>query len=202
VSAASRYDALVATLVGVSALLVSAYTAYVQRQQVRAQVYPIIQYTNGWGEEDVHVHIANKGSGPALIRDVRVSLDGKPLHSWLELIERLGLRDHARLHKVGFSSFGRSTIAAGEQLQVLSFACQRPEPQPPKVDAAAPKEPASFEPSDPVCAKLAKALQQLTISVCYCSTLDDCSIFSDEPGRDSETKESRHCPSRTDDSFN
>jgi hypothetical protein len=36
--AASRYDAVVATFVGFLALCVSAYTAYVQRQQVRAAV--------------------------------------------------------------------------------------------------------------------------------------------------------------------
>ena len=33
---ASRYDAIIATLVGVCALGVSAYTAYMQREQVRA----------------------------------------------------------------------------------------------------------------------------------------------------------------------
>src|SRR5205807_4782342 len=35
---ASRYDAVIATFVGVCALCVSAYTAHVQRQQVRAAV--------------------------------------------------------------------------------------------------------------------------------------------------------------------
>ncbi len=36
---ASRYDAIVATLVGFLALCVSGYTAYMQRQQVRAIVW-------------------------------------------------------------------------------------------------------------------------------------------------------------------
>ena len=38
-----RYDAIaavIATLVGMLALLVAGYTAYIQRQQVRAQVWP------------------------------------------------------------------------------------------------------------------------------------------------------------------
>ncbi len=35
---ASRYDAVIATLVGLCALCVSGYTAYMQRQQVRAAV--------------------------------------------------------------------------------------------------------------------------------------------------------------------
>ncbi len=36
---ASRYDAIIATLVGFLALCVSGYTAYMQRQQVRAIVW-------------------------------------------------------------------------------------------------------------------------------------------------------------------
>ena len=39
---ASRYDAVIATLVGLCALCVSGYTAYMQRQQVRAAVWPIL----------------------------------------------------------------------------------------------------------------------------------------------------------------
>jgi hypothetical protein len=41
---ASRYDAVIATLVGLCALCVSAYTACVQRQQVRAAVWPILEF--------------------------------------------------------------------------------------------------------------------------------------------------------------
>ena len=38
---ASRYDAIIATFVGFLALCVSGYTAYMQRQQVRAAVWPL-----------------------------------------------------------------------------------------------------------------------------------------------------------------
>src|SRR5207249_10979872 len=41
---ASRYDAVIATLVGFLALCVSGYTAYMQRQQVRAAVWPILEF--------------------------------------------------------------------------------------------------------------------------------------------------------------
>jgi hypothetical protein len=40
-----RYETIIATLVGVSALFVFGYTAYVQRQQVRAPVWPILTFT-------------------------------------------------------------------------------------------------------------------------------------------------------------
>ena len=67
----ARYDAIVATFVGVLALVVSAYTAYVQRQQVRAQVYPIVSFSTGYSDEDIHMKLSNKGSGPAIIRHWR-----------------------------------------------------------------------------------------------------------------------------------
>lgn len=46
---ASRYDAVIATLVGFCALCVSGQTAYMQRQQVRATVWPILEFDTGNG---------------------------------------------------------------------------------------------------------------------------------------------------------
>jgi hypothetical protein len=46
---ASRYDAIVATLVGFLALCASGYTAYMQRQQVRAAVSPILEFDSSNG---------------------------------------------------------------------------------------------------------------------------------------------------------
>lgn len=59
---ASRYEAVIATLIGLLAVCVSAYTAYMQRQQVRA-VWPILEF--GYSNHpDIHFTLANKGVGP------------------------------------------------------------------------------------------------------------------------------------------
>jgi hypothetical protein len=50
---ASRYDAIIATLVGVCALCVSGYTAYMQRPQVRAAVWPILEFDSS-NQPDIH----------------------------------------------------------------------------------------------------------------------------------------------------
>src|SRR5205807_9429834 len=68
---ASRYDAVIATFVGLCALCVSGYTAYIQRQQVRAAVWPILQFDSS-NAPDIHFTLANKGVGPAIIRNVIV----------------------------------------------------------------------------------------------------------------------------------
>jgi hypothetical protein len=194
---ASRYDAIVATLVGVCALVVSAYTAYIQRQQVRAQVYPIIQVTSGWSDDEIHVNFANKGSGPALIRNVVLTADGKAIHSWIELVNR-GLGDTHVARGLHFNSIGRSTISAGEQLQVFGFDCEKVK----KVGASPGKVPEKLEPPDEACGAILRLIRQMSINVCYCSTLNDCSLFEDGPDRDATTTDVRGCPKRNDDSFN
>src|SRR5437763_3971667 len=80
---ASRYDALIATFVGVCALCVSGYTAYMQRQQVRAMVWPILEFDSS-NEPNIHLSLANKGVGPAMIRHVVVRVDGQPVTTWVE----------------------------------------------------------------------------------------------------------------------
>ena len=84
---ASRYDAVIATFVGFLALCVSGYTAYVQRQQVRATVWPILEFESGNGT--IHFSLANKGVGPAIITHVVVTVDGQPVTNWTEVLEKI-----------------------------------------------------------------------------------------------------------------
>jgi hypothetical protein len=67
---ASRYDVVIATIVGLLALCVSGYTAYMQRQQVRGAVWPILEFDSGNGP--IRFVLANKGVGPAIIKHVIV----------------------------------------------------------------------------------------------------------------------------------
>jgi len=83
---ASRYDAIIATLVGFCALCVSGYTAYMQRQQVRAAVWPILEYQTS-NDPDIHFTLANKGVGPAIIRHVIVKVDGQSVKNWWKVLE-------------------------------------------------------------------------------------------------------------------
>ena len=85
---ASRYDAIIATFVGFLALCVSGYTAYMQRQQVCAAVWPILEFDSG-NAPDIHFTLSNKGVGPAIIRHVIVKVDDQPLKSWRETMEKL-----------------------------------------------------------------------------------------------------------------
>src|SRR5437763_11032103 len=113
---ASRYDAVIATLVGFLALGVSAYTAYVQRQQVRAAVWPILEFDSS-NAPDIHFTLANKGIGPAIIRHVVVRVDGQAVRNWKEAFERiLGHGEH-----LGSESDMRGHgVAVGEAMTVFT----------------------------------------------------------------------------------
>ena len=58
------------------ALAVSGYTAYAQRV-AGAAVWPILEFSSS-NSPDIHFTLANKGVGPAVIRNVIVNVDGQP----------------------------------------------------------------------------------------------------------------------------
>src|SRR5207247_6590232 len=128
---ASRYDAIVATFVGFLALCVSGYTAYMQRQQVRAAVWPILEFDSS-NAPDIHFTLANKGVGPAIVRHVIVRVDGQPVRNWREAVERiLGPGYLASESDMSFHVF-----AAGESRTV--FTPRDPENNPPNFEKSNP----------------------------------------------------------------
>lgn len=58
---ASRYEAFVATFIALLAVCVAGYTAYMQRQQVRAAVWPILEFDSSNGP-DIHFAFLTKES--------------------------------------------------------------------------------------------------------------------------------------------
>jgi hypothetical protein len=176
---ASRYDAIIATLVGVLALTVSGYTAYVQRQQVRAQVWPYLLVGNG-NVPNIRLMLANKGVGPAIIKNAIVRVDGKPVPDWDTMFERLGKK-----HERYYSSFGRRVVAAGEEITVLDL----------RNDKLEPVSTSSDKGTDD--AYIWAALHdRVDAEICYCSSLGDCWIASDDG-----TRETARCPKPSADSF-
>jgi hypothetical protein len=173
---ASRYDAVIATLVGLCALCVSAYTAYVQRQQVRAAVWPILEFDSSNGP--IHFTLANKGVGPAIIRHVIVRVDGQPVRNWKEALERiLGPGEHLGSE----SDMSGRVFAAGESMTVFT-------PHDPE------NNPLNFDKSNPLWVKLNKDRLRVTAEICYCSTLGECWTLRAGGLTPSTTTETRRCP--------
>jgi hypothetical protein len=180
---ASRYDAVIATLVGLCALCISGYTAHVQRQQVRAAVWPILEFDSANGP--IHFILANKGVGPAIIKNVIVKVDGEPVRNWKEALEKiLGPGEHLGSE----SDMSGRVFAAGESMTVFT-------PHDPE------NNPLNFDKSNPLWVKMNKDRLRVTVEICYCSTLDECWILCAGGSTPSTTTETRRCPTPSATSF-
>lgn len=157
--------AVIATLVGMLALLVAGYTAWIQRQQVRAQVWPSLLWVT-MDAESRYVWM-NKGVGPALVNSVEVRVDGKPQPGWREVFQALGLERPA----YGTSTLVDNVIAAGETLPWLVF----------------------YDNNDLTTFRRA-AEGRLAFRVCYCSTLGDCWINDSSAGSGNPRIPASSCP--------
>ena len=181
---ASRYEAVIATLIGLLAVCVSAYTAYMQRQQVRAAVWPILEFDSG-NAPDIHFTLANKGVGPAIIRHVVVKVDDQPMKNWREAMEKLlGPGEHL----FSESDMNGYVLAPNESRTVFTARDQA-------------NNPLNFDKSNPLWVTMNKERARVTAEICYCSTLGECWTLRAGGLKPGTTTESRHCPTRADITF-
>jgi hypothetical protein len=162
-------------------LCVSGYTAYVHRQQVRAAVWPILEFDTSNGP-DIHFTLANKGVGPAIIRHVIVTVDGQPARNWVDVLRKLL---GPGKHFFSESDMNSHVLSPGESLTILT-----------------PRNPITFDRSNPLWTEINNARARLAVAVCYCSTLGECwTLRSGGPTGASTTTETRRCPSPSASSF-
>lgn len=163
-----RWDALaamVASFVGLLALAIAGYTAYIQRQQVSAQVWPYLISTSSDSGSD-YLWI-NKGVGPAIVKTVVVTVDGKPQRDWQAVMRALPVAPP----NYGQSTFNHNVLSAGETLQWLIF-----------------KDHDQFK------SFRSAARHRLHYKVCYCSTLGDCWVNDSARNDDNARLEVDKCP--------
>ncbi|HEX7326099.1 MAG TPA: hypothetical protein VF292_12220 [Rhodanobacteraceae bacterium] len=116
-----RWDALaaiIASLVGLLALIVAGYTAYIQRQQVRAQVWPYIALGTSNAGGQYEIYALNNGVGPAIVKSVQVLVAGKPVKDWNSLYKAVGF---ASTGKQVTSTLNRIVVPAGGHVHWIRF---------------------------------------------------------------------------------
>lgn len=187
---AIRWDALaavIASLVGLLALIVAGYTAYIQRQQVRAQVWPHLDV--GQSTFPPSIYVVNQGVGPAIVRSVEVRVDGRPQPDWDHVFAAEGMQGDINTQGPAING---NVLAPGSMKAWVNFEFTRDQYQS-FVDAsrAAPAGDASSksalpEPDYELFAGRQRLLfnqfldgakrSRLQVRICYCSTLDDCKL--------------------------
>jgi hypothetical protein len=174
----SRYETIIATLVGVCAPGVAGYTAYMQRQQVRAMVWPILEYDNS-NDPDIHLTLSNKGVGPAIIRHVVVTVDGQAVRNWAEVLEKiLG----PGLHPYSESDMHGRVLSADESMTIFT-------------PRDAENKPIAYDRSNPFYVQMNKDRLRVAVEICYCSTLGECWTLRSDAKNNTSTIETRGCPS-------
>jgi hypothetical protein len=139
--------ALASGFVAVLALASSIYNVYLQRQQVKAQVYPRLSFGVTWTGEDWAFVVKNNGSGPADIQSAHLRVDGHPVTSWYAA-EKALVRGGPT--SIGVTGSTLTMVSAGDKIHPFSV-------------------------SDPSISRVMfNERNRLRVELCYCSTLGDC----------------------------
>jgi hypothetical protein len=176
----------IATFVGVCALGVAGYTAYMQRQQVRAAVWPILEFDSNNGP--ISLIIANKGVGPAIIKHVVVRVDDQPQRNWLDVLEKISGLKRGEVHYAETDMNSR-VLSPGESLTILT-------------PHDANNTPLNFDKTNPLWVKLNTERLRVSVEICYCSALGECwTLRAGGASAASSTVECRSCPRPSETSF-
>src|ERR1700757_3026995 len=176
---ASLYETLIATFIALLAVCVAGYTAYMQRQQVRAAVWPILEFDTSNGP-DIHFTVANKGVGPAIIRHVIVRVDDQPVKNWKELLDKLlGPGEH----HFSESDINGHVFAPNESMDVFT---------PRDLDMNT-----LTDRSNPLWIQLNKDRGRVSVEICYSSTLGECWTLRANGLMPGTTTETGRCPTRS-----
>ena len=181
--AATRYETIIATFIALLAVGVAGYTAYMQRQQVRAAVWPILEFDSSNGP--IRFTLANKGVGPAIIKHVILKVDNRPVKNWAEVLEKILGPGYYPGEESDMS--GR-VFAAGESIAVFT----------PHDEA---QNPIPFDKSNPLWAKLDTDRSRVTVEICYCSTLGECWTLRGGGLTAGTTTQTRRCATPSDITF-
>lgn len=154
---------LTAIIVSFCALAVSIYESVIMSNQQYAAVWPYLEPSVEYDNKGFKFKIKNKGTGPAIIKDIELVLDGNELSPSVEFIEKL--LDEKRFHSLSISSVRNSVLAIGEEITVMS--------------AILP---------DSLQIKSIDFSQRASVSMCFCSIFKDCWLYTD-----GEVEEARQC---------
>jgi hypothetical protein len=151
---ARRRDLLAASasgFVAVLALATSTYNVYLQRQQIRAQVWPRLTLSTDWSDDVVTLQLQNRGVGPANVRRVRVTVDGARAFDWISAIRSILKKKAFRLPSI--NEIENQVMSPGQEIAPLKLI-------------------------GPDAITLLKERRRLGIEICYCSSLDECWLLS------------------------
>jgi hypothetical protein len=127
-------------------------------KQVKASTLPILRFGTGNisdNQKVIHFHLANGGTGPAIIEWLRLKWNGQPTDGPQDLLQRCCSAGRPKPRSVWIDIASGTTLPARETLIVFSI-------------RAADADPDFYQFLD------REARFKVEAEACYCSVLDDC----------------------------
>ena len=164
------FVAVAALIVSISAVAVGLYEASLQRRHDRAEVWPRLELTTYTTLNGASLSIENHGIGPALIKSVTVTVDGKRVRSWNDVL--VALLGHPPAAQFSNSTIAESALRPGDKVMMVGL------------------------PNADMPPRFWTAIHRVGFSVCYSSVFDEYWTLTDTAlgGGRSIWKTVRQCP--------
>ena len=163
------FIASAALIVSVSAVVVGFYEAALQRKHDRAEVWPHLEVTTYTMPKGATLSVENTGIGPALIKSIVVTVDGKRTHSWNEVLT--ALLGHAPPAPYSNSTISESVLRPGEKVTLVGI------------------------PSEDMPAGFWSSVGRVGLAVCYSSVFDQSWLLQDaRVGQRTRWEDVSKCP--------
>lgn len=150
--------AAAAWLTAVAALAVSIWQVIAIQQHQELSVMPLMAVNEGWSGDEtfVGIQISNQGLGPALVKPIKLAVDGKGVAGWSEAIAALGIDNTDEWLSFFTIDEGRYPWKSGVTMDLFGLALD--------------SESYSEERRDLVL----NVVSRIGLGICYCSMYDQC----------------------------
>ena len=162
-------------------MVATVYQTHVIAQQFSATVWPYVSFDDTTSPWSFEVDLRNDGLGPAIVRSVRITLDGKPQASLETLLARLSHEEPQSLAAV------RAALRAGTKVQITTST-----PQAGLVVPANAQHVVIRVQGAVLVRYVGPAFKRVGISLCYCSLTGTCWTQSHQT-RDTEPQAVASC---------
>jgi len=161
------FIALAALVVSISAVAVGLYEAALQRAHDRAEVWPHLEVGTFLAERGATVVLTNSGLGPAIVKSIAVTIDGKPVKDWAAALQTLLGAPAANF--VVTTVFD-TAVRPGDHVQILGLGqAQMPSP-------------------------FWKSIGRVAVTICYASVFDQFWAIDARLGGRNVWRAVDHCP--------
>lgn len=110
-----------ALVISIIAMVTSIYEANIMKSQQTAMVWPYLKVTQFYNKDYFGFRIANKGTGPAIIKSVQVDFKGQPIADLDQLLDSLSPNRTFGYDILRNNSLKNQVFSANEILEFLAL---------------------------------------------------------------------------------